>query len=499
MSEAFATSRTIPEEPATGVRVGVLSLHNSKETKAICNAIEDLGHEPEWLRRENFAVSIRDGETTLEPDVDAIVNRLLLTNTEQPMEGLGLAATLESLRPTLNPPAATMRSIHKFATAATLAEAGIPVPDALLALSTERLNRDRDAFGEEAVYKTAIGTHGGGTWKVDFEEPINPQVGHRYAFLQALIESEERPQDRRVYVVGDEIRGAMTRHAPEGDWRTNVALGGNVEFFISGGGSLSAELCALYHGMGLPILEGYGLTETSPVISVNPPERPQVGTIGPPVPDTEVRVDESIASPQQRDRADGDVGELLVRGPQVFDGYWGLEDATERAFTELDGQEWFRTGDVVEIRDDDYVRFLERAKQILTLSTGKNVAPGPIEDAFAASPLVEQAMVVGNNRKFVSAVIVPNFGGVRKWADTEDVDIPDDKAAMCRDDRVEARIQEEVDDVNDDLEDYEQIKQFRLVPTEFTEENDLLTPTMKKKRRNIIDVHDELIDDIYAE
>jgi len=277
------------------------------------------------------------------------------------------------------------------------------------------------------------------------------------------------------------------------------ALGGNVEFFISGGGSLSAELCALYHGMGLPILEGYGLTETSPVISVNPPERPQVGTIGPPVPDTEVRVDESIASPQQRDRADGDVGELLVRGPQVFDGYWGLEDATERAFTEIDGQEWFRTGDVVEIRDDDYVRFLERAKQILTLSTGKNVAPGPIEDAFAASPLVEQAMVVGNNRKFVSAVIVPNFGGVRKWADTEVVDIPDDKAAMCRDDRVEARIQQEVDDVNDDLEDYEQIKQFRLVPTEFTEENDLLTPTMKKKRRNILDAFADEIGTIYAE
>jgi long-chain acyl-CoA synthetase len=277
------------------------------------------------------------------------------------------------------------------------------------------------------------------------------------------------------------------------------ALGGNVEFFISGGGSLSAELCALYHGMGLPILEGYGLTETSPVVTVNPPERPQVGTIGPPVPDTELRVDESVASPQQRDRTDGDVGELLVRGPQVFDGYWGLEDETERAFTEIEGQEWFRTGDVVEIRDDDYVRFLERAKQILTLSTGKNVAPGPIEDAFAASPLVEQAMVVGNNRKFVSAVIVPNFGGVRKWADNEDVDIPEDKAAICRDDRVEARIQQEVDEVNEGLEDYEQIKQFRLVPTEFTEENDLLTPTMKKKRRNILDAFADEIGTIYAE
>ena len=277
------------------------------------------------------------------------------------------------------------------------------------------------------------------------------------------------------------------------------ALGGNVEFFISGGGSLSPELCALYHGMGLPILEGYGLTETSPVIAVNPPERPQVGTIGPPLPETEVRVDETVASPEQRDTTDGEAGELLVRGPQVFDGYWGLEDATEQAFTELDGEDWFRTGDVVAVRQDDYIRFLERAKQILTLSTGKNVAPGPIEDAFAASPLVEQAMVVGDNRKFVSAVIVPNFDGVHKWADGEGADIPEDNAALCRDDRVEARIQAEIDSVNADLEDYESIKRFRLVPTEFTEDNDLLTPTMKKKRRNILDAFADEIGTIYEQ
>ncbi len=277
------------------------------------------------------------------------------------------------------------------------------------------------------------------------------------------------------------------------------ALGGNIDFFISGGGSLSPELCALYHGMGLPILEGYGLTETSPVLCVNPPEDPKPGTIGPPLADTELRVDETIASPEQRDESDGEVGELLVRGPQVFDGYWGLDDATEQAFTEIEGREWFRTGDVVELRDDGYVTFLERAKQILTLSTGKNVAPGPIEDAFAASPLVEQAMVVGDNRKFVSAVIVPNFDSLRTWADSEGVDLPDDKAAICRDDRVEARIQREVDAVNENFEEYEQIKRFRLVPTEFTEANDLLTPTMKKKRRNILEAFADEIGDIYAD
>jgi len=277
------------------------------------------------------------------------------------------------------------------------------------------------------------------------------------------------------------------------------ALGGNIDFFISGGGSLSADLCALYHGMDLPILEGYGLTETSPVLTVNPYENPQVGTIGPALPDTELVVDESVASPEQRERHDGDVGELLARGPQVFDGYWELPDATEEAFVEYDGEEWFRTGDVVEIREDGYVRFLERAKQLLTLSTGKNVAPGPIEDAFAASPLVEQAMVVGDSQKFVSAIVVPNFDGVRKWADQEGVDIPDDPDAVCRDDRVYDRIQQEVDDVNENFETYEQIKQFRLVATQFTEDNDLLTPTMKKKRRNILDKFADTVGDMYAE
>jgi long-chain acyl-CoA synthetase len=277
------------------------------------------------------------------------------------------------------------------------------------------------------------------------------------------------------------------------------ALGGEIDFFISGGGSLSADLCSLYHGMGLPILEGYGLTETSPVLTVNPPEAPQVGTIGPALEDTELTVDETVASPEQKERYDGEVGELLARGPQVFDGYWNLPDATEEAFVERDGHEWFRTGDVVVIQDDGYVRFLERAKQLLTLSTGKNVAPGPIEDAFAASPLVEQAMVVGDGHKFVSAIIVPNAAGIRSWAESEGIDVPEDDDALCRDDRVYDRIQQEVDSVNENFESYEQIKQFRLVATEFTEENDLLTPTMKKKRRNILDTFADTIGDMYAE
>jgi RimK family alpha-L-glutamate ligase len=215
------------EDPVT---VGVLSLHTSKETKAILNAVDELGHEPVWLRQENTVVTIQDGEVALEPNVDVVANRLLLTNTEQPAEELGLAGIFACLRPMLNQPPATMTAIHKFSAATALAEAGLPVPDALLALSSSTFNEDRTSFGPEAVYKTAIGTHGGGTWKVSTADNMNPTIGNRRAFLQELIDTGDGPhRDLRVYVVGDRVVGAMHRYAPEGDWRTNVALGGAVE------------------------------------------------------------------------------------------------------------------------------------------------------------------------------------------------------------------------------------------------------------------------------
>ncbi len=255
-------------------RVGVLSLHNSKETKAILNAVEDLGHEGVWLREENVAISVEDGEVSVEPDVDIIANRLLLSNTEAPAEHLGLAATFDRIRPMLNDPDAVLASIHKFATAATLAHWNIRVPDALLALSNDRLNEGRERFGDVGVYKTAIGTHGGGTWKVDLTEYVNPKVGNRQAFLQRLIDRDDQEhRDLRVYVVGGESVGAMYRYAPEGDWRTNVALGGAVED-ATDDMPKEAEETALYAAevmeldyAGVDLVEGY---DGWYVLEVNP-------------------------------------------------------------------------------------------------------------------------------------------------------------------------------------------------------------------------------------
>jgi long-chain acyl-CoA synthetase len=273
-------------------------------------------------------------------------------------------------------------------------------------------------------------------------------------------------------------------------------MGGNIESFISGGGSLSKRLSQLFQGMGLPIYEGYGLTETSPVVSVNPPEDSRAGTLGPPLVNVDVRLDESVVSDDQREEAEGPVGELHVKGPNVTEGYWDRPGATEEAFTE-DG--WFRTGDIIEQTRDGYLVYQERLKQLIVLDTGKNIAPQPIEDEFATSERIEQAMVVGDNQKFIAALFVPNFETVREWPDEEDIALPEAPAAICADDRVRAFIEEEVRVVNETLSKSERIKEFRLVPEEWTADNDFLTPSMKKKRRNILEAYEDQVRDIYGD
>jgi long-chain acyl-CoA synthetase len=273
-------------------------------------------------------------------------------------------------------------------------------------------------------------------------------------------------------------------------------LGGRVEFMVSGGGSLSEDLCRVFNGMGVTVIEGYGLTETSPVVSVNPPEDIRPGTMGVPLVGNEIRIDEAKVGPSEFDDATGTVGELLVRGDNVSAGYWNNPGATERAFDE-DG--WFRTGDVVELTDDGYLRFRERLKQIMVLTTGKNVAPAPIEDGFATDDRVDQVMVLGDNRKFVSALIVPNFDALDRWAEQNDISLPADRAESVRDDRVRGWVQEAVDSVNQELGKNARVKKFELVPEEWTAENDLLTPSMKKKRRNIEEAYAEEIERIYGE
>ena len=271
-------------------------------------------------------------------------------------------------------------------------------------------------------------------------------------------------------------------------------LGDELEFLVSGGGSLSPDLTRLFLGMGITVVEGYGLTETSPVVSTNPLEDIRPGTLGYPVVGVETKIDASVA-PQEEFDTEGPVGELLVKGDNVTEGYWEKPGETEHAFT--DG--WFRTGDIVEQTPDGYLKFKERLKQLLVLSTGKNVAPGPIEDRFATSERITQIMLVGDDRKYVAALVVPNFDRLRSWGQEEGIDLPAEDADLCEDDRAREWVREGIDEVNVDLAKHEQVKRFELVTEEWTAENGLLTPSMKKKRRRITEAFGEKVERLYAE
>lgn len=216
---------------ATGVcRVGVLSPHNSKETKAILNAVRVMDHEPVWVRDENARSWIEDGGVELSPRVDVLVNRLLVTKSDHQLEDLQLAALYADNTPVLNQPRAVADTLHKYRAGTRLAAAGLPVPDAYFGRSPRTFEEWSEHIPERAAHKHTIGTNGHRMSVVSQNDPVGPTIDDEQSFVQEFLDDPgDRPSDVRVYVVGEEIVGAMRRHAPEGDWRTNVALGGEVE------------------------------------------------------------------------------------------------------------------------------------------------------------------------------------------------------------------------------------------------------------------------------
>ena len=263
--------------------------------------------------------------------------------------------------------------------------------------------------------------------------------------------------------------------------KLKAATGGRLRFFVSGGAALPQTIAEFFHAAGILILEGYGLTETSPVISMNHPEGWKFGTVGMPVPGIEVQIAKD--------------GEILTRGPHVMKGYFNNESATAEV---IDGEGWFHTGDIGIIDADGFVKITDRKKNIIVLSNGKNVAPQPIESELVQSPFINQIMVVGNERKNLAALIVPNFDALKTWAAENGV-ATDDLSTMLETREVQQLIQSEMRSRLTDFADFEQVRRFTLLEKEFSQEADEMTPTLKLKRNVIIARYGDAIEEMYPE
>jgi len=298
----------------------------------------------------------------------------------------------------------------------------------------------------------------------------------------------KRPVYEWALRVGQEHREEIVRGQKPSDWQWEVAnrvvykaihqwFGGRVEMYVSGGAPLGIDLARWYADMGIRILEGYGLTETSPVIAVNEPQANRLGTVGKPLPNVECRIAED--------------GELWVRGPSVFKGYWQNPEETAKAFE----GDWFKTGDIGKI-EDGYLSITDRKKDLIKTSGGKFVAPQPIENKLKMSPLVGHPVVIGNARKFISVIICPNFPALKQWAIEQGISVGSHEA-LIRDPKVIEAYEKIVADANQELAQFETLKKVLLVPDDFTVDKGDLTPSLKLKRRVIEQKYKKQIDAIY--
>jgi len=259
------------------------------------------------------------------------------------------------------------------------------------------------------------------------------------------------------------------------------AFGGRVRVFVSGGAPLGVDTATWFASAGIALWEGYGLTETSPVIALNTPVSHRMGTVGKILPNVEVKLAED--------------GELLTRGPAVFVGYWQKPTETAACF---DDEGWFRTGDVASIDEDGFLSITDRKKELLKTSGGKLVAPQPIENKLKNNALVAQAALVGDKHKFISALLAPNFVALEAWAQQNGIEAKT-RAELVANLQVIALYGGIVREVNGALANFETIKRFRVVADEWTQESGELTPSMKLKRRIITAQYSAVIDELYAD
>jgi len=258
-------------------------------------------------------------------------------------------------------------------------------------------------------------------------------------------------------------------------------MGDRLRFFISGGAPLAREIAEFFHAAGILILEGYGLTETTPVISANRPDAYKLGSVGQPLPNLEVRI-----APD---------GEVLVKGPSVMKGYYNRPEETREVLTE-DG--WFATGDIGYLDQDNYLYITDRKKDIIVTAGGKNIAPQNVENLLKLNRFIEQVCIIGDKRKYLTALIGPSFSELEDFA--RENGIPSEpREQLIEHPRVQHLFQEAIDEANAQLARYESIKRFSVLPVEFSQETGELTPTLKVKRKVVGTKYQKQIDRMYAE
>jgi long-chain acyl-CoA synthetase len=258
------------------------------------------------------------------------------------------------------------------------------------------------------------------------------------------------------------------------------ALGGNIEVIISGGAALNPRLARVFWAAGLPVFEGYGLTETSPVISVNHFDAIKFGSVGMPIEGVNVKIAED--------------GEILVKGHNVMKGYYNRQDLTDET---IDSEGWFHTGDIGEMLNG-YLKITDRKKEIFKTAGGKYVAPQIIENKIKEAPLIEQVMVLGENRKFPSALVVPNFENLKAWCKVKGIAYQSNEK-IVESSEVHQKFQKLIDEANKEFGRWEQVKQFALLPKEWSIDGGELTPKLSLKRKVILEKNKETIEKIYKD
>jgi long-chain acyl-CoA synthetase len=260
-----------------------------------------------------------------------------------------------------------------------------------------------------------------------------------------------------------------------------AAFGGRMRILVSGGAALPEDLSYIYIGAGIPIVQGYGLTETSPVITTSRIENNRVGTVGTAIPNVDIRIAED--------------GEIEVRGPNVMRGYYNKPEATQAVFTS-DG--WFKTGDIGTLDEDGFLRITDRKKELFKTSGGKYISPQPIEQAIKGSRFVNQVVLIGAERKFPAALIVPVWEQLESYCKLKGIEVKS-RSELCRHPRIIDLFERQIAGLTPNLAKYERIKKIALLENEFTIEGGELTPTLKVKRRVIDDKYRDVIEKLYEE